>query len=104
MAGEVQARIAVRVQPNAAQSKVTGFKDGALQVRITAPPVEGKANQELVRFLADVLGVSKSSLTIEKGLTSRSKLVAVRGLGQDEVLRRIEKQQGKTKGMFLDQA
>jgi uncharacterized protein len=97
MAGEAQARIAVRVQANAAQSKVTGFKDGILQVRVTSPPLEGKANQELVRFLADVLGVSKSNLTIEKGLTSRNKLVSVKGLGQDEVLKRLEMQQIQTK-------
>ena len=86
MAAEVRARIAVRVQPNAAQSQVTGFKDGALQVRIAAPPVEGKANQELIKFLSDILGVGKSNLTVEKGATGRRKVIAINGLTQDQVM------------------
>ena len=81
-----------------------GLKDDVWQVRVAAPPVEGKANQELIRFLSDVLGVSKSSLTIERGLTGRNKVVAVAGLAQDEVMGRLGKLQGKTRRMFPDQA
>ena len=86
-----QAKITARVQPDASQNKVVGFRDGVWQVRIAAPPVKGKANRELIRFLSNILGVSKSNLTIEKGITSQNKLVAIRGLGQDQVTRRLEK-------------
>ena len=88
-----QIRITVHVQPNASQNKVAGFKDGILQVSIVAPPIKGKANQELVKFLSSLLGVSKSSLSIEKGMTGKKKTIAVRGLGQEQVLRLLEKYQ-----------
>ena len=87
MAEEVQTRIAVRVQPNAGQNQVLGFKDGVLYVRIAAPPVKGKANHELIGFLSDILGVSKSSLTIEKGMTGKRKVIVISGLTQDQVTR-----------------
>ena len=86
-----QAKITARVQPNASQNKVVGLKDEVWQVRIAAPPVKGKANQELISFLSSILGVSKSNLTIEKGITSQNKLVTIKGLGQDQVTRRLEK-------------
>ncbi len=87
MTEEVQTRIAVRVQPNASQNQVLGFKDGVLYVRIAAPPIKGKANQELIKFLSNILGVSKSSLTIEKGMTGKRKVIGIRGLTQDQVMR-----------------
>ena len=86
-------RITVHVQPNATQNKVAGFRDGVLQVKIAAPPIKGKANQELVKFLSSLIGVSKSSLSIERGVIARKKTVAVRCLGQDRVLRLLEKYQ-----------
>lgn len=91
MAEKEQSQIAVHVQPNANQNEVVGFKGGVLQVRIAAPPVKGKANQELIKFLSSVLGVSKSNLTIEKGVTGKKKTVAIRGLGQEEVARLLER-------------
>ena len=81
--------INVHVQPNARRNEVVGFKEGVLRVKIAAPPVKGKANKELVDFLSKLLGVSKSSITIEKGLTSSRKVIAVEGLSQAEVLRRL---------------
>ncbi len=87
MADEVQTRIAVRVQPNASQNQVLGFKDGVLYVRIAAPPIKGKANQELIKFLSDILEVSKSNLTIEKGMTSKRKVIGISGLTQDQVMK-----------------
>jgi len=68
-----------------------GFKAGVLQVRIAAPPVKGKANDELMRLLSDVLGVSKSNLAIEKGVTSRKKTIVITGLGQDQVVKLLER-------------
>ncbi|MFC1925030.1 DUF167 domain-containing protein [Chloroflexota bacterium] len=90
-----QCRFEVRVQPNAGQNSVTSFQDGVLRVRIAAPPVKGKANQELVEFLSRLLGVNKSSLSIEKGMNSKRKTIAVMGLEQDHILRLLENSQNR---------
>ncbi len=86
---DAPARITVRVQPKAKRSEVSGYADGVLRVRIAAVPEKGKANQELIRLLAEVLGVPRSAVTIQKGATSRTKLVRVEGLSQEEVGERI---------------
>ncbi len=91
MVQKEQIRITVHVQPNATQNRVAGFRDGVLRVNIAAPPIKGKANQELVKFLSSLLGVSKNSLSIEKGMTSKKKTIAVKELVQDHVLRLLEK-------------
>ena len=70
-------RIKVKVSPRAAQNKIVGWRGDALHVRITAPPVEGKANQALIKFLALEFGVGKSSIRIVKGETSREKVLEV---------------------------
>lgn len=93
-----QAKIVVRVQPRASQNKVVGFKEGVLHIRIAAPPVEGKANRELIDFLSEVFGVSKSSLTLQKGSTSKVKTIAISGLTQDRVTEVLEKQSPCAKG------
>jgi len=95
MVQKEQGRIEVRVQPNAGQNSVIGFRDGVLRVRIAAPPVKGKANQELVEFLSRLLGVNKSSLSIEKGMNSKRKTIAVMGLEQDHILRLLENSQNR---------
>ena len=79
------ARITVRIQANAHQNMVAGFQEGILYIKIAAPPVKGRANQELIRFLSDILGIRKSDLSIEKGQTSKNKIIAVRGLSQKQV-------------------
>ena len=88
---EEQATIVVQVQPNASQNKVARFEDGVWYLRIAAPPVKGKANQELIKFLSNILGIGKGSLTIEKGMTSKKKIVVVNGLTQNQVLGLLEK-------------
>lgn len=75
----------VQVHPNARRNEVQGEKDGVWHLKIAAPPVKGRANQELINFLSDVLQVSKSNLAIEKGLSSRRKLIDIRGLAQEQV-------------------
>lgn len=65
------------VKPNARQSSVEQTADGRWLVRLTSPPVDGKANAELIRVLAEHLGVAKSHLTIASGLTSRHKKVII---------------------------
>jgi hypothetical protein len=63
--------------PGARKTEISGVAGGELRVRVAAPPVEGKANKELVSFLAKRLGVSRSFLTIERGETARVKVVLV---------------------------
>ena len=85
------ARVVVRVQPNASKNEVLRYLDGVFNVKIAAPPVKGKANQELIRFLSEVLGVSKSKLTIVKGLADRTKVVSVDELTQEQIVKQMEK-------------
>jgi len=80
----------VRVQPNASQNAVLGFRDGALQVRIAAPPIKGKANHELIKYLSHILGISKRNLTVEKGMTSKWKAIGVSGLTPNQVRERLD--------------
>ena len=86
MTGEQPARITVRVQPNAKRTEMVRFEDGVLHLKIAAPPVKGKANAALLAFLSDIMGVSKSRLSIVKGATSRMKVIVVEGMSQEEVL------------------
>ena len=79
----------LRVSPNAARSEVVGFADGVLQVKVAATPVKGKANKELIAFLSKILGVGKGSLTIAKGHTSRSKVIAIDGLSREDIIERL---------------
>ena len=88
---EEEAAIVVQVQPNAGGNKITRFEDGAWHLKIAAPPVKGKANQELVKFLSDILGVGKANITIEKGMTSKRKVIAIRGLTQNQVTELLKK-------------
>jgi len=84
-----EAKISLRVYPNAVRNEVVGFVNGVLRVKISAPPVKGKANRELLAFLSQLLGVSPGALTITKGYTSRNKIVAIDGLSQEELLERL---------------
>ncbi len=85
------ARVVVKVQPNAGKNEVLRYSEGVLYLRIAAPPVKGKANQELIRFLSDLFGVSKSKLTIEKGFTNKTKVISIDGLTQEQVVKQINK-------------
>lgn len=71
----------VHVIPRAARSETAGIQGDALKLRLHAPPVDGKANEECIRLLADLLGVRKSRVTIIAGHTARTKTVAVAGVG-----------------------
>jgi len=79
-------RIQVHVQPNARRNEILGFREGLLWLRIAASPVEGKANRELVDYLSEILGVSKSSVEVERGTTGRHKTVAVEGISLERAL------------------
>ncbi len=80
---------AVRVQPRARRNAVAGEMGDALKLALTAPPVEGKANEACVEFLAKLLKVPRSSVTIAAGETSRNKVIRVAGLNAEEVRRRL---------------
>lgn len=68
----------VRVQPKASRDEIVGPQDnGSLKVRITAPPVDGKANQHLIKYLAKAFGVAKSRVTLLKGESGREKRLAI---------------------------
>jgi uncharacterized protein (TIGR00251 family) len=70
----------VRVQPRAARDALAGERAGALVVRLTAPPVEGRANEALARLLGRALGVPPSAVQVVRGETGRDKVVAIAGL------------------------
>ena len=71
-------RLAVQITPNAKKTEVIGVLDDALKLKLQAPPIEGRANEALVRYLADRLDVPRSAVTITHGHTSKRKLVEIR--------------------------
>ncbi len=71
---------AVKVVPRASKNQIVGIEGDAVKVRLTAPPVEGKANDALIEFLADRLGVRRAQIEIVTGHASRRKVVRVRGV------------------------
>jgi uncharacterized protein (TIGR00251 family) len=75
----------VRVAPRASRNRVFGIQDGALKVALTAPPVDGAANEALKKLLAKALGVSKSSVEIIRGDRARIKMVRVHGVRAGDV-------------------
>jgi uncharacterized protein (TIGR00251 family) len=76
----------VRVQPRASRSEIVGWRaDGALSVRVAAPPVQGQANAALAALLAGALDVRPSAVTVEHGARGRDKLVRITGLTPAEV-------------------
>ena len=81
--------IDVRVVPRAGRSGIAGTRDGALLVRLNAPPVAGAANAELVELLADALGVAKRDVSIASGATSKQKRVKVVGITADQAASRF---------------
>lgn len=75
----------IRVLPRSSRCEIAGIQDGNLKIKITAPPVEGKANEECIRFLSDRLGVKKSRISIVAGHKSKNKKVAVSNLTTEDV-------------------
>ncbi|MBE9053203.1 DUF167 domain-containing protein [Nostocales cyanobacterium LEGE 11386] len=67
----------VKVKPNAKQQKIAEQTDGSLTVHLKSPPVDGKANEELIKLLAEKFGVPKSHIRIKSGLSSRQKLIEI---------------------------
>ena len=83
------ARIDVRLRPRGRRDELLGLRDGVLQARVTAPPVDGRANRALCRLIAKRLGSAPSQVTVVRGEKSRDKVVLVRGFGKAELERAL---------------
>ena len=81
--------LAVKAIPNAPRNEIMGWLGNALKIKVHAPPVEGRANDELRDFLADALGLPRRSVTLLRGDTSRQKLFRIDGLALAEVKNRL---------------
>ena len=79
----------VKVVPRASKNQIAGVEGGAIKVRLNAPPVEGKANDVLIAFLANALDVRRAQVEIVTGYRSRRKVVRVRGVSVQEVERKL---------------
>jgi uncharacterized protein (TIGR00251 family) len=77
----------VRVQPRASKDEIVGERDGALVVRVTAPPVDNRANDALVRLVAKRLGVAPTRVTLLQGARSRDKVIQVEGISSTDIMR-----------------
>ncbi len=82
---------ALKVHPCARKNAIAGEIGDALKLALTAPPVEGKANEACIAYLAEALGVSRAVVAIVSGETSRQKVVRVSGFAAEEIRRRLNK-------------
>jgi uncharacterized protein (TIGR00251 family) len=89
MATSTGVRLRLQVQPRASRTEIAGRHGEAIKLRLAAPPVDGAANEALVRFLAERLGVARSAVRLEAGAGGRSKIVAVDGIDLLEAQRRL---------------
>jgi uncharacterized protein (TIGR00251 family) len=79
----------IRVQPRAKKNAIVGELGDALKIALTAPPVEGRANEACIEFLANLLEVARSSVSIASGESSRRKVIRVAGLSARELRKRL---------------
>jgi len=77
--------IEVLISPKASKNKIVGLHDNRLKIRIAAPPVDGKANQELIRFLSNVLGIPTYDIEIDAGHTNKRKTVKISGVTKEAI-------------------
>jgi uncharacterized protein (TIGR00251 family) len=96
MAQNLRARITVKVQPRAKATRLAGKLGDAYKLQLAAPPVDGKANDECMRFFAELLAVPRKSVRIVIGLTSRLKVVEIDGVAQEAVDRLLKRTSEKT--------
>jgi len=82
--------VAIRLQPRARRNEIVGVRADAFVLRVTAPPVDGRANEAVCRLIATAVGVAPSRVTVVRGLTSRDKVVRVEGVVDAELRRALE--------------
>ncbi len=87
--GGTSTTLAVRVIPRSPREEVDGFSGDVVRIRLTAPPVENRANEALVRFLSRMLDVPRRQIEIVSGGTGRRKIVRVVGVAREDVFRRL---------------
>jgi uncharacterized protein len=80
---------AVRVHPRAKKNAIAGEIGDALKISLTAPPIDGRANEACIAFLAELLNVPRSSITITFGQSSRNKVIRVAGISAEELRKRV---------------
>jgi uncharacterized protein (TIGR00251 family) len=80
-------RFSVRLQPRASKTEIVGAHGGALRIRVTAPPVDGLANEALIDFLAQELDVSRRNVCIVSGFSSRAKVIEIGGVKLETIQR-----------------
>ena len=81
--------VKVRVVPRASKNEIQGIHDNALKIRLTTPPVDGKANQALIRLLSKALSISKAQVHLVQGETNRQKTLRIIGVTKEQLLERI---------------
>ncbi len=79
--------LTLHIQPGAKKTEVAGQHGEALKIRLAAPPVDGKANEALLRFVAETLGLPKSAVSLKSGQTSRRKVLEISGATSEAVAR-----------------
>lgn len=89
MADQPSTLISVRLRPRSGRDEVVGWTNGVLQARVTAPPVEGRANKALCTLLARTLGLAPTRVAVVRGEGARLKTVLIDGLSEAEVIRRL---------------
>jgi hypothetical protein len=83
-------RFEVKVQPRSSKNQVAGEQEGALKIKLTAPPVDGEANQALIAYLSDCFKVPKKNISLLKGDSSRHKLLEIIGVGPQDIISLIK--------------
>jgi uncharacterized protein (TIGR00251 family) len=81
----------VHIQPRASKTRIIGLYDGALKIAVSSPPVEGRANREIIQFLAKKLKIAKGAVRVRSGVQSRRKTIEIDGIQEGEVRRLLEK-------------
>lgn len=79
----------VQVQPRSSRNQIVGKQDGRLKIKLTAPPVEGEANQALINYLAQLLQVPKKNVKLLKGESARHKLIEISGVTEQELIAKL---------------
>lgn len=79
--------LTLHIQPGAKTTEVAGRHGDALKIRLAAPPVDGKANEALLRFVAETLGLAKSAVQLKSGQTSRRKVLEIVGSSAEKIAR-----------------
>jgi len=82
--------VRLRIIPRASKNEIQGVHDGALKVRLTSPPIDGKANQALIKFMSKTLSISKTQIELIQGQAGRLKIVRITGISKRVLIRKTD--------------